>query len=347
MPLPLTPLRCLERAMTVFAGKTGVVCGEKKFTFEEFGRRCGLLAAALKSLGIRRGDRVAYLSFNTHKLLEGYYAVPQTGAIVVPLNVRFSAAELSEIGKHAEPVALFYEQEFAGLVDQFRAHCKSIRHYVALDEGTEGGIAYDDLLAAHAPAPLEISAVNEEDIAELFYTSGSTGTPKGVALSHRALYFHALSVATIILDPQTAVDLATIPLFHANGWGFPQAAPLMGVTQVMVRRFDPVNVMQLIERHRATEMSIIPLMGNALLNVPEPGRFDLSSMRQIQIGGAASSPALIERMEKLFQCDVFAGYGLTESGPVLTMARLKEKRLGRTDEERWKRQASTGWPIPG
>jgi fatty-acyl-CoA synthase len=121
----------------------------------------------------------------------------------------------------------------------------------------------------------------------------------------------------------------------------------MGVTQVMVRRFDPVNVMQLIERHRATEMSIIPLMGNALLNVPEPGRFDLSSMRQIQIGGAASSPALIERMEKLFHCDVFAGYGLTESGPVLTMARLKEKRLGRSDEERWRRQASTGWPIPG
>jgi fatty-acyl-CoA synthase len=282
VPLPLTPLRCLERAITVFAGKTGVVCGEKEFTFEQFGERCGRLAAALRSLGIRRGDRVAYLSFNTHKLLEGYYGVPRIGAIVIPLNVRLSAAELGEIGKHAEPVALFYEQEFAALVDQFRARCKSIRHYIALDEGTEGGVAYEDLLAAHPPAPVEVSAVNEDDIAELFYTSGSTGTPKGVALSHRALYFHALSVATIILDPQTAVDLATIPLFHANGWGFPQAAPLMGVTQVMVRRFDPVNVMQLIERHRATEMSIIPLMGNALLNVPDPGRVDLWSNSPIK-----------------------------------------------------------------
>lgn len=333
--------------MTVFAGKTGVVCGEKEFTFEEFGARCGRLAAALESLGVRRGDRIAYLSFNTHKLLEGYYGVPQASAIVMPLNVRFAAAELAAIGEHAEPAALFYEQEFAGMVEQFRAHCKSIRHYIALDGGTEKDIAYEELLAAHSPAALDLSSVNEGDIAELFYTSGSTGTPKGVALSHRALYFHALSVATIIMDPQTAVDLATIPLFHANGWGFPQAAPLMGVKQVMVRRFDPVNVMQLIEQNRATEMSIIPLMGNALLNVPEPGRFDLSSMRQIQIGGAASSPALIERLEKLFHCDVFAGYGLTESGPVLTMARLKEKRLGRTEEERWRQQASTGWPIPG
>jgi fatty-acyl-CoA synthase len=333
--------------MTVFAGKAGVVCGAKEFTFEEFGQRCGKLAAALKALGVARGDRVAYLSFNTHKLLEGYYGVPQAGAIVIPLNVRFSAAELVEIGKHAEPAALFYEREFAGLVEEFRTQCKSIRHYVALDEGSGEELSYEELLAAHPAAQLDISAVTEDDIAELFYTSGSTGTPKGVALSHRALYFHALSVATIIMDPQTAVDLATIPLFHANGWGFPQAAPLMGVTQVMVRRFDPVNVMELIERHRATEMSIIPLMGNALLNVPEPGRFDFSSMRQIQIGGAASSPALIERLEKLFHCDVFAGYGLTESGPVLTMARLKEKRLGWSDEERWRRQASTGWPIPG
>jgi fatty-acyl-CoA synthase len=261
--------------------------------------------------------------------------------------VRFSALELAEICEHAEPVALLYEREFAGLVEQFQAHCKSIRHYIALDEDTGARLVYDELLAEHAPAPLDISAVNEEDIAELSYTSGSTGTPKGVALSHRALYFHALSVATIISDSQTAVELATIPLFHANGWGFPQAAPLMGVKQVMVRRFDPMNVMELIERHRATEMSIIPLMGNALLNVPEPERFDLSSMRQIQIGGAASSPALIERLENLFHCEVFAGYGLTESGPVLTMARLKEKRLGQTDEERWRRQASTGWPIPG
>ena len=231
----------------------------------------------------------------------------------MPLNVRFGDAT----GGHREAcrtARAVLRARIPPLVEQFRKHCKTIQHYVALDDISEEELHYEAWLAQHSPAELDLSVAQDEDIAELFYTSGSTGTPKGVTLSHRALYLHALSVATILLEPRTAVNLATIPLFHANGWGFPQVAPLLGVKQVMVRRFEPVSVMQLIERHRATDMSIIPLMGNALLTVPEPGRFDLSSMRQVQIGGAASSPSLVERLEKLFGCQVSAGYGLTESG---------------------------------
>lgn len=332
--------------MTVFANKVGVVCGNQQFTFVEFGQRCGCLAAALEGMGVGKGDRVAYLSFNTHKLLEGYYGVPLAGAIVMPLNVRFSPTELVAIIQHAEPRVLFYENEFSPLVEQLRQHCRTLQHYVALDQATEGRLHYEALLEAHPPVISDLGVADDEDIAELFYTSGSTGTPKGVALSHRALYLHALAVTTVMTDPRTAVNLGTIPLFHANGWGLPHAAPLMGVPQVMVRRFDPVIVMQLIEQHKATEMSIVPLMGNALLSVPHPDRFNLSSMRQIQIGGAASSPALIARLEKLFGCDVYAGYGLTETGPVLTMARPKSSATTSGDE-RWRRQASTGWPVPG
>src|SRR5206468_499139 len=136
--------------------------------------------------------------------------------------------------------------------------------------------------------------------AELFYTSGSTGTPKGVALSHRTLYLHGVSVAILMRDPETAVDLATIPMFHANGWGHPHACTLLGMPQVMVRRFDPLQVLRLIDTHRATQMALVPTMANALLNVPDASAFNLSSMRDIQIGGAASSPELIERMEQLF-----------------------------------------------
>jgi fatty-acyl-CoA synthase len=352
MPLPLTPLRFLERALQVFARNPGVVCGQRRFTYGEFGRRCGQLAQALVSLGVKPGERVAYLSFNTHKLLEGYYGVLQSGAIVMPLNVRLSLPELIAILNHAEPAVLFYEADFASMVEQFRLHCPAVRVFVPLDESPAvghgpDGAAYDALLAAHEPAPIYVYRVHDEDTAELFYTSGSTGSPKGVMLSHRALYQHAFAVATLYRDPPTTVDLHTIPLFHANGWGHPQTSTMLGVKQVMVRRFDPVAVCKLIGEERATDMSVVPTMANALLNVPGIEQYDLSSLRLVMLGGAASSPALIERMEKAFHCEVFAGYGLTETCPVITSAQEKGGEAPASDAERWRLRAMTGCPIPG
>jgi fatty-acyl-CoA synthase len=347
MVLPLTPLRCLERAVNVFPNKTGVICGEKRFSYSQLGERCGRLAAALKTLGVHKGERVAYLSFNTHKLYEAYFGVVQAGAIVMPVNVRLALNELEDILNHAEPAILFYENDFAPTVARLRNACRSIRQFVALDEVTDAEIHYEELLAESAPLALDPYSVEDKDVAELFYTSGSTGMPKGVMLSHRALYLHALAIATVCEDPATMVDLHTIPLFHANGWGHAHTSTLVGATQVMVRRFDPVQVFGLIDKHRATDMAVIPTMGNALLQVPDPARFDLSSMRQIQIGGAASSPALIERLEKLFCCQVYTGYGLTESGPVVALAKKKWDSLDLPDEERWRKLSSTGWPIAG
>jgi len=189
--------------------------------------------------------------------------------------------------------------------------------------------------------------VDENSVAELFYTSGSTGTPKGVMLTHRTVYLHALSVVTCSIEPATMVDLHTIPLFHANGWGHAHSSTMMGTKQVMVRRFDPVAVYQLIDRHRATDMAVVPTMANALLAVPNVSAYDISSMRQIQIGGAASSPELIQRMEERFKCRVYAGYGLTETAPVLTFARPKRGIIYQSERERYERQAMTGWPVPG
>src|SRR5437763_417559 len=136
----------------------------------------------------------------------------------------------------------------------------------------------------------DIVSYDERSIAELFYTSGSTGTPKGVMLSHRTLYLHAMSVAATFNRDDSGVELHTIPLFHANGWGRPQASTMMGVKQVMVRRFEPTAVFRLIQEEKATTMSLVPTMANALLNAPDLGQFDFFSMKQIHIGGAAASP---------------------------------------------------------
>ena len=339
--MPLTPVRALYRAVDLYGKKTGVVCGDRRFTYAEFGERVERLAFGLLSEGVLPGDRVAYLSFNTHQLLEGYFAAPLIRAIVMPLNVRLTAAELTDILNHAEPRVLVYEADFAPLVAQLRQSCPGVQCWV------ESGEPYEKLLACGRIQRPDFFSFDEREIAELFYTSGSTGTPKGVTLSHRTLYLHMLAVSATFYNDETMVELHTIPLFHANGWGRPQCATFHGLKQVMVRRFDPACVLRLIQEEKATSMSLVPTMANALLNSPEVGKWDVSSLRQIHLGGAASTPELIARLEAVFPCPAMAGYGLTETAPVATSARDKSTTHFTGEEDRLRHRAMAGWPMPG
>jgi fatty-acyl-CoA synthase len=349
MPVPLTPIRCLHRAVDLFGSKIGIVCGEKQFTYKEFGDRAESLAGALKAHKIHKGDRVAYLSFNTHQLLEGYYGVVQAGAIVMPLNVRLAVQELVAILNHSGARMVIFEPDFDATIEKLRGVCKSVELWVttADHKSASAELTYEELLSAGKPERLDIFTVDEHAIAELFYTSGSTGTPKGVTHTNRTLYLHALSVGGMYRDIETMVDLHTIPLFHANGWGRPQASVMHGVKQIMVRRFEPAFVFRMIQEHRATDMSLVPTMANALFNAPDLRSYDVSSMRRIMVGGAAASPELIDRIEKAFPgSEAFGGYGLTETAPVLTSARNKGLHY-KDNAERLRRQAMAGWPITG
>ncbi len=342
MHVPLTPIRCLYRALDLYPRKLGVVSGASRFTYGQFAERAERLGAGLLSLGVQPGDRVAYLSFNTHQLLEGYFGVLLAGAAVMPLNVRLTPFELTGILCHAEPRVLFYEADFAPVVEQLRAACPSVAHWI------ETGASYEHLLARDRLARPNIFAQDETVMAELFYTSGSTGTPKGVALSHRTLYLHAIAVSATFVHGDDNVELHTIPLFHANGWGRAHSSTLCGLTQVMVRRFDPLQVFRLIQEEKATGMGLVPTMANALIQCPSRVDFDLSSMREINLGGAASSPELIAALERSFPgCVVQAGYGLTESGPVATSARHKSTVTYADEEDRLRHLAMAGWPLPG
>jgi fatty-acyl-CoA synthase len=337
----------MHRAVDLYGKKIGVVCGSQRFTYSEFGARCERLASALVAEGLQPGDRVAYLSFNNHQLLEGYFGVIQARAVVMPLNVRLTTPELIAILNHAEPRMLLFENDFAPLVKELRRACRSIGKFVTVGEKVlEADFTYDDLIARGRPERADVFSYDEGSTAELFYTSGSTGTPKGVMLSHRTLYLHALSVAATF-NRDSDVELHTIPLFHANGWGRPQASTMMGVKHVMVRRFEPATVFRLIEQEQATAMSVVPTMANALLHAPDLGQRDFSSLKTIHVGGAAASPELIERLEKAFQCECLAGYGLTETSPVVSSARRKGTVTYKDEADRYHRQSMAGWPLPG
>ena len=324
MNIPLTPLRFLRHAERQYAGRTAIVSRGERLTYSQFARRSALLAGALRKAGIQPGQRVAFLGTNSHRLLEAYYGVLEAGAVLLPLNIRLSATELAFVLNDAGASMLFVDPQFLPLVDSFRSHLNPETVFCQLDGEVSAGWLmqdnYEAWLSAAEPYRCDIAQVNEDDVAEIFYTSGTSAQPKGVMLTHRNIYLHALETAHGFSVANGSVELHTIPLFHANGWGIAHFLTMLGGKHVMVETFDPVAIFRFIEAERVTQFNAVPFMATVLVNHPRIKEFDLSSMIRIVIGGAASSPTLIREVEQAFGCTCFSGYGLTETSPALTYA---------------------------
>ncbi len=350
MNIPLTPLRFLRYSARQYPQRTAVVCGEQRFTYAQFAERTARLGGALRGLGVKQGDRVAFLGANCHRLLEGYYGVLEAGAVLLPLNIRLAPQELAYILNDSEATVLLFEDQFKGLVDSFRGDLHTVKSFVPLDFKPDAGWMvrqnYDELLVAATPCQIDIMQVDENSLAELFYTSGTSANPKGVMLTHRNIYLHALNVAITFGTGSSSVELHTIPLFHANGWGVAHSLTYVGGKHVMMHKFEPVEVFRLIEQEGAQSLSVVPAMATALVNCPERPRFNLKSLQRMSIGGAASSPTLVHEVETKFGCACYSGYGLTETAPVLTTARMKAG-VEWSGDTRYEKQASTGHAIPG
>jgi fatty-acyl-CoA synthase len=350
MNIPLTPVRFLRYAEQQYPDRTAAVCGRERFTYSQLAERVGRLAGALRNVGVKPGDRVAFLSLNCHRLLEAYFGVLEAGAVLLPLNIRLSPDELAYILNNAGATTLFLEQEFLALVESFRPKLSAVRAFSLLSGTSDTSWLlrqnYEDLLAAAVAYRPDIMEFDEDAVAEIFYTSGTSADPKGVMLTHRNIYLQALSSALTHESSADGVHLHTIPLFHANGWGAAHTVTLRGAKHVMIPRFDPAEIFRLIEQESVQSLSAVPAMAIALVNSPEFRKYDLSSLKWLNLGGAASSPSLVQEVEEKFGCTCFAGYGLTETAPTLSTSRMKPG-LGWEGEHRYAGQAMAGFAILG
>jgi len=237
-----------------------VVCGDRRFTYAQFGERASRLAGALREAGVKAGDRVAFLSLNCHRLLEAYYGVLETGAVLLPLNFRLAPRELAYILNDAGVKVLFLEKEFAEVVDSFRQSVSTVHTFFMLDAAPQGTWLsprnYEDILAAATPYRADVMDFDENSLAELFYTSGTSADPKGVMLTHRNVYLHALSVIVTFMTKPDSVNLHTIPLFHANGWGNCPFSHLRGRETCHASALTCAEVFQLIQRERVDSLSL-------------------------------------------------------------------------------------------
>ncbi|HVH71631.1 MAG TPA: AMP-binding protein, partial [Candidatus Dormibacteraeota bacterium] len=197
MNVPLTPIRFLRYTEQQHPHRTAVVCGKERFTYAQFAERVALLAGALRKAGVRPGDRVAFLSTNCHRLLEAYYGVIEAGAVLLPLNIRLAPQELAYILNDAGARVLFLQGQFLEVVDSFRSKLSTVKTFHLLDGSREADWLYEQdyeaLLSSAPPYRTEIMQVDENSLAELFYTSGTSAEPKGVMLTHRNIYLHALN----------------------------------------------------------------------------------------------------------------------------------------------------------
>src|SRR5580704_13344756 len=280
-PLTLTPL--LERAARLFPKKEIVSktdAGMHRYTYADFHARVHRLAWALRRMGIRPGDRVGTLCWNSYRHLELYFAVTCYGAVLHTLNLRLASDQLAYIIKHADNRVIFADASLMSLLDQIRGELPGVREVVMMDDAS----AYEDMLAASPAEPYPWPDLEETAACATCYTSGTTGHPKGVLYTHRSLVLHSYSLcmADCFALSERDTILQLVPMFHANGWGIPYAGVMVGSKIVLSgRHLQPADIAHMIESERATFTAGVPTLWMGLYSFLESEKHDVSSLRTI------------------------------------------------------------------
>lgn len=319
METPLTPLDFARRARRLYADREALVDGGQRFTYRQFFDRCDRWSSALQKLGVQKGDRVALISPNTHSHLEAYYAVPQIGAVTVPINFRLTADDFAYILRHSGARVVCVHEYYLDAVDRIRDQVPDVQQFVSLEGNKEDWLDYEATLAA---ASIEFTPVTiqETDMISLNYTSGTTANPKGVMVTHRNT---ALNIMGHLMHTRiTSADryLWVLPMFHANGWCFTWTMTAVGARHVCLRKADPRAIFETIAREGITMLCAAPTILISIANAPEELRRSAPRGVRIFTAGAPPAAATIERIEGELGWEITHVYGLTEVSPIVTIS---------------------------
>ena len=333
METPLTPLEFARRARKLYPDRLAVIDGDSRWTYAQFLDRCDRWSAALQKLGIGPGDRVAYLSPNTHAQLESFYAVPQIGAVLVPLNYRLTADDFVYLINHSGSRMVCADRDYLGTIDSIREQIPKVEHFVALTGEAEGWLNFEAMVEASTPVFMRPD-IRETDLLTINYTSGTTSRPKGVMITHRNAWMN--SIGTLLYAPMTCADryLWTLPMFHANGWTFVWTVTAAGATHICLRKVEPRAVCELMKTEKVTTLCAAPTVLIALANAPENIRRLAPKGIHVITAGAPPAASTIQRLEEDLGWTITHVYGLTETAPFITVCESRAEHAPLSISER-------------
>ncbi|QDI90730.1 fatty-acid--CoA ligase [Salicibibacter halophilus] len=360
MNTPLTIAPMLERAEAYFPKKEVVsrtLDTTHRLTYKDIGKRTRALSSALEKLGVQRGERVGSFAWNHHRHLEAYFGVPGMGAVVHMINIRLPEEHLVHVINHAEDRVLLIDEDLLPLIERVKDKLTSVHTYVVMtDKDTlpetslEPLYSYEALLHDGDEAYEFLRDIDENEPAAMCYTSATTGLPKGVMYSHRGIALHTLSLglADSAGASENDVSMPVVPMFHANAWGMPFSSTWFGSKQVLPGPyFTPKLLAELIEEEQVTISAGVPTIWLGLLQELEQGNYDTSSLRAVLCGGSAAPKGMIETFEKKHDIRFVHAYGLTETTPLVTLARIKSHQHDLSQEDQLDIRSTQGMVVPG
>src|SRR5262245_21722358 len=333
MELPLTPLEFARRTRKLYPEREAVVDGDLRLSYEDFFARCDRWSAALLTLGLKQGDRVAYIAPNTHAMLESFYAVPQLGAVLVPINYRLTPNDFVYLINHSGAQIVCAHSDYLDCLDGVRKQLPNVKAFVALEGDRPGWLEYERLLA-EAPSEFARPQIAETDLLSINYTSGTTSKPKGVMITHRNAYINV--VGTLIHHPMSLADryLWTLPMFHANGWTFVWIVTANGGAHICLGKVEASSIFAKIKQESVTMLCAAPTVLIGIANGPEALRQETRSGVRVVTAGAPPAAATIERIEGELGWTITQAYGLTETSPFITICETRPEHEGLTCNER-------------
>ena len=357
MDYALTVDSMLRRAEAIFGHKEIVSRRPDKsfhrYTYRDMAQRAKRLALALQSLGVSESEAVGTLCWNHYRHLEAYFAIPIIGAVLHTLNLRLHPDDLTYIANDARDKVVIVDESLLPLLNQFKDKIVAKHYIVISDSGKapDGMLDYETLLAEQDPENFEYAPKSEYLAAATCYTSGTTGKPKGVLYSHRSMILHSMAAAMAdVLDVrETDCILPVVPMFHANAWGLPYAAAMVGPKLVFPGpHLDPPSLLDAFQQEKVTMTAGVPTIWQGLLNVldQDPKKYDVSRIRKLVVGGSAVPRALMEAMEKRHGLTIVQAWGMTELSPLGTVANVPSAMCNCSHDEKYEYRAMQGTPAP-